>query len=98
MRAPLVIDGNYSAARNLVWMRADTVIWFDLPRRTVIRQIVLRTMRRTVTRATLWNGNREPITGLFRLDPDKSIIGRATRADAPRDSALAGSPRPWRRC
>jgi hypothetical protein len=25
----LVIDGNYSAARNLVWMRADTVIWFD---------------------------------------------------------------------
>jgi adenylate kinase family enzyme len=69
-----VIDGNYSAVRDLVWSRADTVIWFDLPRRTVMRQIVIRTVSRTATRAELWNGNREPITGLFRRDPQKSII------------------------
>lgn len=41
-----VIDGNYSAVRDVVWMRADTVIWFDLPRRTVMRQILMRTLRR----------------------------------------------------
>jgi adenylate kinase family enzyme len=69
-----VIDGNYSAVRDLVWTRADTVIWFDLPRPTVIRQIVTRTLRRAITRAELWNGNREPITSLFRRDPDRSII------------------------
>ena len=57
-----VIDGNYSAVRDLVWARADTVIWFDLPRRTVIRQVLWRTIRRGVTREELWNGNRERLT------------------------------------
>ena len=26
-----VVDGNYSAVREVVWNRADTVVWFDLP-------------------------------------------------------------------
>jgi adenylate kinase family enzyme len=69
-----VIDGNYSAVRDVVWTRADTVIWFDLPRRVVMRQLVTRTLRRAITRAELWNGNREPLTGLFLLDPETSII------------------------
>ncbi|HEY8112223.1 MAG TPA: shikimate kinase [Actinomycetes bacterium] len=69
-----VIDGNYSGVQDLVWDRADTVIWFDLPRRTVMRRLVLRTLRRAITRADLWNGNREPLSGLVRLDPDRSII------------------------
>jgi adenylate kinase family enzyme len=62
-----VIDGNYSAVRDVVWTRADTVIWFDLPRRVVMRQLVTRTLRRAITRAELWNGNREPLTGCFCL-------------------------------
>lgn len=69
-----VIDGNYSAVRDLVWARADTVVWFDLPRRTVMRQIVVRTLRRVLTRDELWNGNREPLTGWLRRDPERSII------------------------
>jgi adenylate kinase family enzyme len=69
-----VVDGNYSAVRDLVWARADTVVWLDLPRRTVMWQVVSRTLRRTLTRVELWNGNREPVTGLFRLDPERSII------------------------
>ena len=69
-----VIDGNYSAVRDLVWARADTVIYFDLSRRLVMWQIMLRTLRRAVTRVELWNGNREPITGVFRIDPDRSIL------------------------
>jgi adenylate kinase family enzyme len=69
-----VVDGNYSAVRDLVWARADTVVWIDLPRRAVMRQVVGRTLRRTLTRVELWNGNREPLTGLFRLDPERSII------------------------
>src|ERR1700745_962235 len=37
-----VIDGNYSAVRPIVWARADTVVWLDLPRRIVIRQVAWR--------------------------------------------------------
>lgn len=75
-----VIDGNYgNAVLDLVWERADTVVWLDLPRRTVLRQVVLRTWRRVLTRAELWNGCREPVSNLYRFD-GKSIIGFAWRS------------------
>ena len=41
-----VVDGNYSAVRDLVWARADTVVWFDLPRYEVMRRLSWRTARR----------------------------------------------------
>ena len=70
-----VVDGNYSSKLgDLVWRRADTVVWLDLPRGAVMRQLVPRTLARAVTRRELWNGNREPITGLFRWDPHRSIV------------------------
>jgi len=69
-----VIDGNYSAVQDLVWQRADTVLWLDLPRHVVMQRVVLRTLRRAITRERLWNGNREPLTNFYRLDPEKNII------------------------
>jgi adenylate kinase family enzyme len=69
-----VVDGNYSAVRDLVWDRADTVVWLDLPRWLVMRRVILRTVRRAVTRERLWNGNREPVTNFYRLDPENNII------------------------
>ncbi|WP_431923124.1 hypothetical protein [Nonomuraea jabiensis] len=67
-----VVDGNYSAVRDLVWSRADTVVWIDLPRPVVMRRLLLRTLRRMATGAELWNGNRESFR--FLLDKDESII------------------------
>jgi adenylate kinase family enzyme len=72
-----VVDGNYSAVRDLVWTRADTVVWLDLPRRTVMRQIVLRTVHRAALKVELWNGNRERWRNLVTRDPDKSVIAWA---------------------
>jgi len=69
-----VVDGNYSVVRDLVWGRADTVVWLDPPRWLVMRRIIRRTLRRVVLGTELWNGNRERWTNLLRLDPDKSII------------------------
>jgi adenylate kinase family enzyme len=69
-----VVDGNYSAVQDLVWQRADTVVWLDLPRPLVMRRIIARTIRRAVTRERLWNGNREPLTNFYRLDPQKNVI------------------------
>jgi adenylate kinase family enzyme len=69
-----VVDGNYSVVRDLVWERADTVVWVDLPRDVVMRQVVLRTVRRALTREELWNGNREPLTNFYKWDPRQNII------------------------
>jgi adenylate kinase family enzyme len=70
-----VIDGNYAAVvQDLVWARADTVVWLDLPRRVVMRQIVGRTLRRVIRREELWNGNRERWRNLLTLDPEESVI------------------------
>lgn len=68
-----VIDGNYSAVRDLVWARADTVVWLDLPRRTVMRRVVRRTLRRVVLREELWNGNREPWANFYRWDRNNML-------------------------
>ena len=88
-----VIDGNYSAVRDLVWARADTVVWFDLPRRTVMRQVLWRTIRRGVTREELWNGNRERLSTLFRLDPQESLLRWAWTGITSTGSGTRG-PRP----
>jgi adenylate kinase family enzyme len=69
-----VVDGNYPAVLDLVWGRADTILWLDLPRRVVIRRVVSRTLRRALTREELWNGNREPLSNFYRWDPERNII------------------------
>lgn len=71
-----VVDGNYRecVVDGPVWARADTVVWLDLPRHLVMRQVVVRTVRRIVTRQELWNGNREPFRNLWAWDPNKSIV------------------------
>ncbi len=72
-----VVDGNYSVVHEVVWGKADTVVWFDLPYATVLARTIRRTVRRTATREELWNGNREPFSNLWSVDPEKSIIAWA---------------------
>jgi adenylate kinase family enzyme len=71
-----VIDGNYRAVvvDGPVWARADTVVWLDLPRRTVMRQVIGRSVRRLIRREELWNGNKESWRDVFAWDPERSII------------------------
>ena len=77
-----VIDGNYGAVLPLIWARADTVIWLDPPRRTVMRQVAWRTLRRAATRDELWNGNRESLRKSLSLDPERSVISWAWHSHA----------------
>jgi adenylate kinase family enzyme len=93
-----VVDGNYSAVRELVWARADTVIWVDPPRRTVMRQVIWRTIRRAALREQLWNGNRERWRNLFSRDPAESIVVWAwQRHPVYRARYLAAAADPCRR-
>jgi adenylate kinase family enzyme len=71
-----VVDGNYTShgVAEVVWPRADTVIWIDLPRWVTTRQVIRRTLRRAINREELWNGNKEPLTNFYRLDPEKNVI------------------------
>ena len=71
-----VVDGNYRrfVIEGPVWQRADTVVWLDVPRRTVMRQVIARTIRRALTREELWNGNREPLSNFVSLDPADNVI------------------------
>ena len=90
-----VIDGNYSTVQPLVWARADTVAWLDLPKSTVMRQIVWRSLRRVAGRQELWNGNRERWQNFFSWDPEQSVISWAWHKHAEyraRYSAAAADP------
>ena len=90
-----VVDGNYSAVREVVWTKADTVVWFDLPFLLVLSRTVRRTLRRVATREELWNGNREPFSNLWSLKPEKSIIAwAATRHGVYRRRYLAAESDP----
>ncbi len=60
-----VVDGNYSKVRDIVWGRADTVVWLDYPFRRVFGQLLRRTLRRALRREELWNGNRESLRMSF---------------------------------
>ncbi|HXA62338.1 MAG TPA: hypothetical protein VNW94_24575 [Streptosporangiaceae bacterium] len=64
-------DQYFGFLGDLLWERADTVIWLDLPHRTVMQRVVRRSLIRAVGRTELWNGNREG----FRdwLDPGHPI-------------------------
>lgn len=62
-----VTDGNYtSKAIDIVWPRADTLVWLDYSLPVTLWRLVVRTLGRVVTQETLWSGNRERLrTQLF---------------------------------
>jgi adenylate kinase family enzyme len=66
-----VVDGNYHVVRDLVWDRATTIVWLDLPRWQIMAQVIWRSVSRAATGAELWNGNRERWNAL--LDRDHPI-------------------------
>ncbi|MBT3283869.1 AAA family ATPase [Candidatus Bathyarchaeota archaeon] len=58
------IDGNYSAVRDIIWDRVDTIVWLDMPFIPVFLRIVWRTIRRILTQEELWNTNTEKLDAL----------------------------------
>jgi len=71
-----VIDGNYTRTgiQDLIWNRADTIVWLDLGRMTTMRRVTRRSISRSISGVELWNCNKESWTNLFHPDPEINII------------------------
>jgi adenylate kinase family enzyme len=78
-----VIDGRYRGKLgDLVFDRADTVVWIDLPRRVWLPRLVRRTLSRVIRREELWNRNRESLRNVFLRR--ESLILFTLRNEGPR--------------
>ena len=60
-----VCDGNYKRVRDIVWAKADTIVWLDYPLSVIMPQLLGRTIRRALRREELWQGNRESLRQSF---------------------------------
>jgi adenylate kinase family enzyme len=68
-----VTEWQYGAARPLLLQRANLMVWLDLPRGLVMRQVITRTIRRRLSREELWNGNVEPGLWSVLTDPEHIV-------------------------
>jgi adenylate kinase family enzyme len=68
-----VTEWQYGSVRELLVERADLLVWLDLSRARVMRQVVARTLRRRLRRQVLWNGNVEPPLHAIVTDPEHIV-------------------------
>ncbi len=72
-----VADGNYSKVRDLVWTRADTLVWLDYPFALTFVRLLRRTVARIRSGQELYNGNRERFKEQF-LSRDSLLLWAIT--------------------
>ncbi len=52
-----IIDGNFVSERDVVWARADRIIWLDYPLPLVLWRVFRRNLGWFSTRQLTWSGN-----------------------------------------
>lgn len=60
-----VCCGNYSFLRDIVWKKADTIIWLNYSFPIVASRALRRTIGRSLRQEELWNGNCESFRRSF---------------------------------
>lgn len=71
-----VVDGNYTrqGITDIVWARADTIVWLDLPCSQTMRHVGARTFQRIARREPLWNDNRERWVNVVDPRPERNLL------------------------
>ncbi len=64
-RPSWIIDGNYSSVHEIIWSRADTIVWLDYSIWVCYWRMVRRVFQRVFGRQELWGGNRETLRKQF---------------------------------
>lgn len=83
-----VAAGNYGAVRDLLWPRADTLVWLDYPLALNFWRLTRRSLRRILTREELWAGNRETFRAQFLSWDSLYIWAARSHARRRRDFAV----------
>jgi adenylate kinase family enzyme len=68
-----VAPGNYTAVRDILWTRADTIVWLDFSPRVLVPRILRRSWRRWRSGEVLWGGNKENFWDQL-VPTDKSLV------------------------
>ena len=90
-----VVDGGYSDVRDLIWSRADTVVWLDYSLAVTLSRLLRRIVARIRDGAELWpgTGNRETIRNqLLTRDPLVWFAIRTHRGRRRRISEMLARP------
>ncbi|MBA4379828.1 MAG: adenylate kinase [Anaerolinea sp.] len=74
-RAPgWALAGNYGVTRDIIWPRAEAVVWLDYPFLLIFGRLWARTWRRWWTKELLWGTNYERLLPQFKLWSKDSLI------------------------
>jgi len=91
-----VADGIYSRVRDILWPRAQTLVWIDLPLAVVWWRLLWRSLRRGITQKELWPGCQETLRdqfwsreSLFRAARRRLVRLRRTVPDLLREAPYA---------
>jgi len=76
----------YQQVRDLMWGRADTVVWLDYSRPVVMSRVLRRSFHRAWTRRPMFNGNTETFRSW--LDPEHPVQWAWTQYDPRRQDML----------
>jgi len=68
-----IVAGNYHVVRDLIWPKAEAIIWLDYPFLTVLWQLTRRTFTRWWTQELLWGTNHEPLLVHLKLWSQDSL-------------------------
>jgi adenylate kinase family enzyme len=68
-----VVAGNYHVVRDLVWPKAEAVIWLDYSLWRIFWQLTRRTFARWWSQELLWGTNREPLWAHLKFWSKESL-------------------------
>ena len=68
-----VVAGNYHVVRDLIWPKAEAVIWLDYSLWRIFWQLTGRTFARWWSQELLWGTNREPLLAHLKFWSKESL-------------------------